>query len=136
VVIGGLGPTRTPALAARYANEYNQPFVPVSFFTEQRDRVHAACEAIDRDPDDLVLSVALVVCCGHNDEAVEMRAGAIGRGSDELRENGLCGHPAQILDKIADYAEAGVNRIYLQVLDLDDLDHVRLLGDEVLKLLP
>ena len=62
IVIGGGGPKRTPALAAKYAAEFNTPFVSREFFVEQTDRVRAACEAIDRNPDELVYSAALIVC--------------------------------------------------------------------------
>jgi F420-dependent oxidoreductase-like protein len=136
IILGGWGARRTPALAARFADEYNVPFPPVDGFADQRRRVVEACEAIGRDPATMVFSVALVVCCGENDEQVELRAGAIGRASAELRDNGLAGTPSEVLDKIAAFAEAGADRCYLQVLDLDDLDHVRLLGEQVLALLP
>lgn len=136
VIIGGYGARTTPRLAATYATEFNVPFPPLSAFRDQRDRVRAACDAIARDPDDLLFSAALVVCCGSSDEEVALRAGAIGRSVDELRQNGLCGHPAEVLDRLADFAEAGAERCYLQVLDIDDLEHVHLLADEVLRLLP
>jgi F420-dependent oxidoreductase-like protein len=137
IIIGGFGPTRTPRLAARYAHEFNLPFAPVSLFTEQKARVSAACEAIGRDPDDLVWSVALVLCCGSDQAELERRAANIGRSLDgDLRQNGATGSPAEVLEILADYAEAGVGRVYLQVLDLDDLDQLALVGEEVLKVLP
>jgi F420-dependent oxidoreductase-like protein len=135
IIVGGHGPRRTPELAARYAAEFNLAFSPVEDFVAQRGRVRAACEAIGRDPDDLRCSVAQVVCCGASHEEVARRAAAIGRAEDELRANGLCGSPSEVLDGIATFAEAGASRIYLQVLDLDDLDHVRLLGRDVQALL-
>src|SRR5215213_4832966 len=49
IVIGGGGPKRTPALAARYGAEYNLPFAPIKRFVEQKERVAKACAAIDRD---------------------------------------------------------------------------------------
>jgi F420-dependent oxidoreductase-like protein len=136
IIIGGHGPTRTPRLAAHYAHEFNVPFRPVEVFAEQRARVVTACEARGRDPQTMVFSAALVLCCGENDGEVERRAGTIGRAADELRENGAAGTPSEVLDKIATYVEAGAERIYLQVLDLDDLDHLRLVADQVMKLLP
>ena len=136
IIMGGYGARRTPRLAARFATEFNLPFAPASVFTEQRARVAAACESIDRDPDDLVYSVALVACCGRNESELERRAAAIGRSLEgDLRQNGAAGTPAQVLETLADYAEAGVERVYLQILDLDDLDHIALIGDEVLRLL-
>lgn len=136
IIVGGHGPTRTPRLAARFAHEFNLPFAPVEAFAAQRQRVIEACEARDRDPATMTWSAALVLCCGENDAEVERRAGAIGRASDELRQNGAAGTPAEVLDTIATYAEAGADRVYLQVLDLDDLDHLRLVADQVMALLP
>lgn len=136
IIVGGHGHRRTPSLAARFAAELNVPFPAVDAFAAQRQRGRDACEAIGRDPDDLITSVALVVCCGEDDAQVELRAGAIGRAADELRRNGLAGTPAEVLDGIATFAEAGADRIYLQVLDVHDLDHIELLGDQVLRLLP
>jgi F420-dependent oxidoreductase-like protein len=136
IIIGGYGGSRTPRLAARYAHEFNLPFAPVETFAEQRRRVRVACESAERDPDSMTFSVALTVCCGENDEEVGMRAGNIGRSVDELRNNHLAGSPAEVLDRIATYVEAGAERVYLQVLDLDDLEHVELLGEQVLRLVP
>ncbi|MCU0267819.1 MAG: LLM class F420-dependent oxidoreductase [Acidimicrobiales bacterium] len=136
LIMGGYGARRTPRLAAAYASEFNVPFPPLEVFTDQVGRVRAACERIGRDPDDLRYSVALVVCAGENDEEVELRAGHIGRTVEDLKRNGAAGRPAEVLDKLATYFEAGAERIYLQVLDLDDLEHLHLLGEQVLRLLP
>ncbi len=136
IIIGGFGAVRTPRLAARYASEFNLPFAPVDLFSIQRDRVRVACETIGRDPDELVYSAALVLCCGTDDAEVARRAERIGRAPEELIANGAAGTPAQVLEKIASFAEAGATRIYLQMLDLDDLDHLALVADEVQELLP
>lgn len=136
IIIGGGGPRRTPRLAAAFASEFNLAFTAVDGYRRQVKRVREACEAIDRDPDDLVYSAALVVCCGENEEEVGLRAGRIGRATDELRANGAAGSPAEVIDTIADYAEAGASRVYLQVLDLDDLEHVHLLAEKVNRVLP
>lgn len=132
VIIGGKGKRRTPALAARFADEFNIPFESVEFTRTQFGRVRAACEAADRDPDALVYSNALVLCVGSDEAEIARRAAAIGREVDELRENGLAGTPAEIIDKLGTYAEAGAERVYLQVLDLSDLDHLRLVAEDVL----
>ncbi|KHL15618.1 F420-dependent oxidoreductase-like protein [Mumia flava] len=132
VIVGGRGAKRTPALAARYASEFNLPFTPLGEHRGAYDRVRAACEAIDRDPDELTYSSALVVCCGEDEQSVARRAAAIGREVDELRENGLCGTPGEVAARLSEYAAAGSQRVYLQVLDLADLEHVALLGEQVL----
>jgi F420-dependent oxidoreductase-like protein len=131
IIICGGGKQRTPALAARYASEFNLPFPPLERWVAQRDRVRAACEDLDRDPDDLVYSVALVVCCGADEAEVTRRAAAIGRAPDELRANGAAGTPDEVVETLRRFGAAGAERIYLQVLDVDDLEHVALLGEEV-----
>lgn len=132
IIVGGRGATRTPRLAARYAAEFNMPFVSVDDYVQQRDRVHAACVAIGRDPASLVLSAAQVVVCAQDNATLARRARAIGREVDELRQNGLCGSPDEICEKIAQWGQVGVERLYLQILDLDDLDHVDEIGARVL----
>ena len=131
VLLGGKGANRTPDLAARYADEFNVPFVSVAEAAAQFDRVRAACSRVGRDLAGMRFSAALVLCCGRDDAEVARRAAAIGREVDELRTNGLAGSPAEIVDKIGRYAEIGAERIYLQVLDLDDLDHIELVAAEV-----
>jgi len=132
VIVGGGGPIRTPQLAARYGSEFNRAFRSVEDSRGQFDRVRAACEAADRDPGSMVFSVAQVVCCGRDDSEIARRAQAIGREVDELRQNGLCGTPDQVVSKLATFAGAGTARTYLQMLDLDDLDHLALIAGEVL----
>ena len=132
LIIGGGGPRRTPRLAAQYADEYNLPFAPVERFAKQRERVTQACEAIGRNPGTMHWSVALVLCCGEDETEIERRAGRIGRSAGELRENGAAGTPDEVLDTLRTYADAGAERVYLQVLDLDDLDHLALVAREVM----
>ena len=132
VIVGGGGARRTPALAARFADEFNVPFSPLSAFERQRDRVRSACSSIGRDPDSLVWSVALVLCCGASEAEVQRRASAIGREPAELRENGAAGLSEEVLGTLARFAAAGATRCYLQVLDLSDLDHLALVADAVL----
>lgn len=132
VIIGGTGKRRTPALAARYADEFNLPFVSQDLTRTQFARVRGACEEIGRDPDGLVCSNALVLCCGATEDDVRRRADAIGRGVDDLRENGLAGTPAEVVDRIGQFAELGAQRIYLQTLDMDDLEHLELVAAEVM----
>jgi F420-dependent oxidoreductase-like protein len=132
VIIGGGGKRRTPALAARYADEFNAPFQSAQSAAALFGRVREACQAIGRDPDALGLSAAQVVCCGKDEAELGRRAEAIGRDLPELRENGLAGTPSELVEKIASFAEAGATALYLQVLDLDDLDHLELIASEVL----
>ncbi|MEW2586902.1 LLM class F420-dependent oxidoreductase [Streptomyces virginiae] len=132
VLIGGHGARRTPRLAARYADEFNMPFASIADSARQFGRVREAAERAGRRPDDLVYSNALVVCVGKDDAEVARRAAAIGRDVDELKANGLAGSPAEVVEKIGAYGATGSSRVYLQLLDLDDLDHLELISAQVL----
>ncbi|MCG5432120.1 LLM class F420-dependent oxidoreductase [Mycobacterium sp. MYCO198283] len=132
IVVGGTGPKRTPALAARFADEFNVPFSPRDAVRAQFDRVRGAVEAAGRDADSMVYSAAFVVCAGRNDAELLRRAAAIGRELDEMRSNSpLVGTPDEIVDNIGAWAEIGVQRAYLQVLDMADLEHVELFASDV-----
>jgi F420-dependent oxidoreductase-like protein len=131
VLIGGHGAKRTPRLAARYADEFNVPFASVEDSDRQFARVGEAADADGRKPGEIVYSNALVACVGKNDAEVARRAAAIGREVDQLKAEGLAGTPAEVVDKIHRYAEVGATRFYLQILDLDDIDHLELISSEV-----
>jgi F420-dependent oxidoreductase-like protein len=128
VIIGGSGPRRTPALAARYADEFNVPFSSPSVTATLFDRAREACAAAGRDPQTMDLSAAQVVCCGRDEAELRRRAAAIGRDLEELRTDGLAGTPGELAAKIGEFAKLGATRVYLQVLDLGDLDHLELLA--------
>jgi len=132
IVIGGYGTKRTPALAARYAQEFNLPFPPVDVYREYIARVQEACADAGRVPASLRTTVALVVCCGSDEAEFRRRAEAIGREPDEVRANGAAGLPHEVVEKLHAFAAAGAETAYLQLLDLTDLDHVRLLAAEVM----
>lgn len=132
IIIGGKGAKRTPALAARYADEFNVPFDTLEAVQTQFGRVRDAVAAAGREPESMTYSACFVVAAGRDDAEVARRATAIGRDLDELRVNTpLVGTPAEILDRLAPFAEAGVARVYLQVLDLADLDHLAVFADGV-----
>jgi F420-dependent oxidoreductase-like protein len=132
IVLGGQGKTRSAAMAVAYADEYNTAFVPVDAMRTVHDRIRKACEQGGRDPGAITYSVAQVICCGRTEAEIVKRAAAIGREVGELRENGLAGTPAEILEKLATFDAAGAERFYLQMLDLSDLDHLQLVAEEVL----
>jgi F420-dependent oxidoreductase-like protein len=132
VIIGGGGPKRTPRIAAAYADEYNAAFDSPEGSQAAFKRVRAAVEAAGRPESSMVYSVAQVVCCGRDETEIARRATVIGREVDELREHGLAGTPDEVVAKIGEFAKVGAERVYLQVLDLDDLAHLELIAAEVL----
>ena len=132
IIIGGGGAKRTPALAAQFAAEFNIPFAPLDMAKTQLERVAGALAEAGRSADSLTYSGAFVVCAGRDDAEIARRAAAIGREVDELRSNSpLVGTPAEIADKLGAYIEVGVQRVYLQLLDMSDLDHLEFFATEV-----
>jgi F420-dependent oxidoreductase-like protein len=132
VLIGGSGARRTPRLAARFADEYNAAFESVPDSAAGFARVREACEAAGRDPASMTYSVAQTVCCGKDEAEFRRRAAAIGREPGDARERGIGGTPGEVAAKIAEFAAIGAQRVYLQVLDLSDLDHLALIASDVL----
>jgi alkanesulfonate monooxygenase len=129
VIVGGRGPMRTPALAAAHADEYNVPFATLADTAEAFQRVRVASAAAGRGPS--VFSAAQTVAVGRDDAQVRRRAEATGHSLERLELVGLCGTPAEVVDRIGRFAEAGATRLHLQVLDLTDLDHLDLIAAEV-----
>jgi F420-dependent oxidoreductase-like protein len=132
VIVGGGGTARTPRLAATFADEFNLAFHGVADTEAQFVRVRAACESVGRDPATLGLSAAQVVCCAVDDADLARRAKAIGWGVDDLRTHGAAGTPDQVVERFLALGAAGADTVYLQILDLSDLDHLRLIGESVL----
>jgi F420-dependent oxidoreductase-like protein len=132
IILGGLGKRRSAELAARFAVEYNVSFAKVADSAAVFDRVRTSVDAAGRAPESMTYSSALTVCAGATEADVQQRAAAIGRDAAELRENGLAGSPAEIVDKLGSYAEIGATTAYLQVMDLSDLGHLELLASSVL----
>ncbi|TDE94748.1 LLM class F420-dependent oxidoreductase [Occultella glacieicola] len=131
VIVGGHGPRRTPALAARFATEFNLGFAEFDEIASKLERVRRACTEAGRDPDSLTYSAAHVLCVGADEAEFGQRAAAIGREGAELREHGIAGTVAEAVDRLARLRESGVERVYLQVMDLQDLDHLDLIAREV-----
>jgi F420-dependent oxidoreductase-like protein len=135
VIVGGAGRKRTPALAARYAAEFNVPFRPADDVRELYGLVREACAA-DGRTEPMTFSAAQTVCCGKDEAEYRRRAAAISRDPDQLRANGVAGTVAEVVDAIGAYAAVGATRMYLQTLDVDDLDHIELIAAEVAPQLP
>ncbi|ORA32989.1 LLM class F420-dependent oxidoreductase [Mycobacterium branderi] len=134
IIIGGLGAQRTPLLAATFADEFNVPFASLDTVRTQFRRVADAVEANGRSADSITYSAAFVLCAGRDGAELTRRAGAIGRELDEMRTNSpLVGTPGEIVDRLSPFAEIGVQRVYMQLLDMSDLEHLQLFADEVMR---
>ena len=132
LIVGGGGPSKTPALAARFATEYNAGFVgDAPEIPGRLDRVRRACDAIDRDPATLILSIAGTTAAGATEAEASRRATAIGQDLASLRTGGFAGTTDEVVDRVSAMAELGISRVYFQIMDLSDLDHLDFLAREV-----
>ncbi|MCU1406574.1 MAG: class F420-dependent oxidoreductase [Glaciihabitans sp.] len=131
VIVGGGGKTKTPALAARFSTEYNSGFASVAEHAARRDRLLYACEEIGRDPKTITLSVAGGTAVAATTEHAERRARAADNTLDAMRESGFVGSVDEVVDRIGALGDLGYSRIYFQVMDMADLDHLDFLAREV-----
>jgi alkanesulfonate monooxygenase SsuD/methylene tetrahydromethanopterin reductase-like flavin-dependent oxidoreductase (luciferase family) len=135
LIVGGTGGPRSCRLGARYADEYNTVFASVADCVERKERVDAACRAEGREP----LAFSLMTGCvvGRDRAEVERRAGAVaevtGLEVADLLESDrtITGTVEQVVARIGEYAEVGIERVYLQHLDHADVEMVELIGAEV-----
>lgn len=132
VIIGGDGKRRTPAIAARWASEFNSgwddPVKTAATFTRVKD----ACEAIGRDPHTLRLSTVQTLCAGASEADLVRRAEAIGTPHQEL-SGALVGDGNRLREQVAAFAAVGVERIYVEIIDPSDLDQLEYFATELLQ---
>jgi F420-dependent oxidoreductase-like protein len=130
IIIGGAGKKRTPALAAKYAAEFNAGFKSVGDTAVLFERVRKACEEAGRDPKTLTLSTAHCVVVGKDDAEVKRRAAAAGRNPDDPEPGSIVGTPAQVVDHLGQLASIGSQRQYVQFLDIPDLYQLDLIASD------
>jgi F420-dependent oxidoreductase-like protein len=133
IIVGGHGPKRTPALAARYADEFNVAFGTLEQTRQAFERVTAACEEHERGASGRtapVLSAAQTITVGRTEQEARRRCERIGRTPP------LSGTPSQVVDQIGAFAEAGATRLFLQILDMSDLDHLDVIAEQVASQFP
>ena len=136
VIIGGTGLRRTPALAARFADEFNVASAPLPEAVTRFARVRSLCEEHGREPASLKLSILVPrVCVGANRAEIERRRQTLGALIGGAREQDVSGTPEEVAEVLRGWAQAGADRIYILLLDVDDVEHVRLLGEAVRPLL-
>ncbi|MEU6074374.1 LLM class F420-dependent oxidoreductase [Micromonospora sp. NPDC047074] len=135
IIVGGRGPKRTPELAARYADEFNMPFKTVAQTAAAYERVREACDRAGRAESGrapLTLSAGILVAIGRTDAEAQHRAAPLHVKSALPPEDPVVGSPAQLVDRIGEFAAIGATRVHLRLIDLADLDHVELVAAEVL----
>ncbi|MGD2077344.1 MAG: TIGR03560 family F420-dependent LLM class oxidoreductase [Chloroflexota bacterium] len=139
ILIGGNGPKRTLPLVARYADEWNAVLINAHKFAELNSRLDRLLLDQGRLPSSVSRSLMVGTVFGRNEGDIARRLDevAVRRGrpysAAELRDNGIVvGDGDQIRSQLEAYAEAGVQRIMLQWLELDDLDGLEALAGALL----
>jgi F420-dependent oxidoreductase-like protein len=128
IIVGGHGKRRTPMLAAQFADEFNVPFSDLDTTCACYERVRQTAREIGREAGGrrpLVFSAAQTIACGRTGAEARQRAENIGSTPP------LFGTPDQVVDQIGKFAELGTTRLFLQILDLNDLDHLELIASQV-----
>ena len=135
LVVGGRGGPRSVALAARHAAEYNTTSTDPAGAAETYAKVRAACERAGRDPASMRLSWMGTVLVGAGEAALRRRAelmapwaGMPGADAEtvlgRIGAHSIVGVHADAAEKLQAYADAGAERIYARIWDLDDLDQI------------
>jgi F420-dependent oxidoreductase-like protein len=138
IIVGGNGQQYTLPMAARYASEWNGVLVPPGRYSELNSHLDELLSGFGRKPSDVRRSIMVGCVFGHDEEDVDRKVKQRSGGkltSSEYKERGvLVGTAEEISNQISAYSRAGVQRIMLQWLDLDDLDGLKALAKGILHL--
>ncbi len=130
-IVGGTGPTRTPALAGTYADEYNHIVAPASDVEPKVGVMRRAAEDAGRNPDDVAVTMMGPVMVGRDDEEYRQRLARSAAERDtepseleaRLRNAGVpVGSGDRLTEQFADLTRIGIDHYYLQWIPTDDLD--------------
>ena len=129
IVIGGTGPRRTPLMAAKWADEFNSG--AGHGCAERFANVRRVCEEIGRDPSTLRMSATAQVICGSTRAEAQERLERLGDPGARMLANGVVGTPSEVVGELERLDAEGCETVYLHIFDIDDLDHLALIGSEV-----
>jgi F420-dependent oxidoreductase-like protein len=133
ILIGGNGVQRTLPLVAQYANEWNAVLIPAVKFGELNAQLDGLLKEVGRRPEEVRRSLMTGIVFGRDQVQLDRKVTARGSTVAELRRHGLvAGTPGEVVNQLAQFAQAGVQRIMLQWLELDDLAGLEALARAVL----
>lgn len=133
IAIGGNGQNRTLPLVVRYADEWNAVYLTAGKLKSLNDRLDSLLEAAGRPRDSVRRSVMLGCIFGRTAEKVTEKLTASGRTLEEWRELGaVVGNGGQVREQLQEVEQAGIQRVMLQWLDLDDLEGLSDLARELI----
>ncbi len=129
IIVGGVGPKRTPRIAARYADEFNAALSGSD--SGVVDNFRRVCEEVGRDPATVTISTVIPVSCGATRQEADARRDRLGDAGRRLLAAGVVGTPKDVVARAEASRELGADVVYFHVYDGEDLDQIRLLGEEV-----
>lgn len=133
ILVGGNGVKRTLANAVRYASEWNSVSLPPQDFAQLNRRLDEMLIEAGRSPESVRRSMMTGCVFGKDDATLQKKLTARGRSLHELQQNGtIAGSRSAVKEQLAALEQAGLQRIMLQWLDLDDLESLELLAKHVL----
>jgi F420-dependent oxidoreductase-like protein len=130
IVVGGNGTRRTLPLAARYADEWNGVFLTADEFADLSSRLDGLVQEAGREPGEIRRTVMTRVVFGRNEADVDSKLDGASR--DQLPEAVFAGTPNEIVERLGNLSEAGVQRVMLQWLEVDDIDSLEAMAHSVL----
>jgi F420-dependent oxidoreductase-like protein len=129
IIIGGAGTRKTPTIAARYADEFNGALG--LDLVERFANFRRVCEEVGRDPARVRLSATLPVAIGADAADLSRRLESLGEPGARLLAAGVTGYGGDVLRVLENLAGQGADTVYFHVYGASDVDHIHLLGSEV-----
>ena len=130
VVIGGNGVRRTLPLAARYADEWNAVYLKADEFAKLDGRLDELLEEAGRAPDAVHRTLMTRVVFGREQADVERKLREA--GPDWMSAAIIAGTEGEVVERLGELSEAGVERVMAQWLEVDDIDSLEAMADSVL----
>lgn len=131
IVIGGNGQRRTLPLVAKYADEWNAVFLPLDDFKARIATLNDLLADYNREPSAVKRTMMTRGLIGRDEAALNAKDSAE-RIANHRSRGAIIGTPNEIVDQLGRYADAGIQGVQLQWLDLDDLSGLELLASDVL----
>jgi F420-dependent oxidoreductase-like protein len=141
LIVGGSGSPRSMRIAARWADEFNLTSSPPDTVAAKYAALAAACERAGRGPSAITRSAMIGVLVGADEAELRTRERALlealgeteagDEWFSERRKRWIMGTPDEARAAVARFAEAGVERIFLQDFLPRDLEMISLLGAEL-----
>ena len=130
IVIGGNGPRRTLPLVARFADEWNGVMLTPKKFAELDSRLDGLLEEAGRPKDEVRRTLMTRAVFGSTQTVVDRKLGGASR--EDLDEAVIAGTSDEFVDRLGRLSEAGVQRVMLQWLEVDDVDGLEAMAGSVL----